>query len=81
MYARIAPVTERSGKKCWVHWRWQCSKFLRQSFIEWSEKSVPRSFWAGLYYNQQRAKGSSHQAAVKSLAFKWNAYCLVVGSH
>jgi len=71
MYAGIAPVTERSGKKCWVHWRWQCSKFLRQSFIEWSEKSVSRSFWAGLYYNQQRAKGSSHQAAVRSLAFKW----------
>jgi transposase len=71
MYAGIAPVTERSGKKCWIHWRWQCSKFLRQSFIEWSEKSVTRSFWAGLYYNQQREKGSTHQAAVRSLAFKW----------
>jgi transposase len=23
-YAGIAPVTERSGKKHWVHWRWQC---------------------------------------------------------
>ena len=22
-YSGIAPVTERSGKKCWVHWRWQ----------------------------------------------------------
>ncbi|MBA6342736.1 transposase [Colwellia sp. MB02u-10] len=20
--AEIAPVTERSGKKCWVQWRW-----------------------------------------------------------
>lgn len=69
--AGIAPVTERSGKKCWVHWRWQCSKFMRQSFIEWSEKSVKMSFWAGLYYEQQRAKGSSHNAAVRSLAFKW----------
>lgn len=80
MYAGIAPVTERSGKKCWIHWRWQCSKFLRQSFIEWSEKSVSRSFWAGLYYNLQRAKGSSHQAAVRSLAFKRIRH-LVVGSH
>lgn len=69
--AGIAPVTERSGKKCWVHWRWQCSKFMRQSFIEWSEKSVKMSFCAGLYYEQQRAKGSSHNAAVRSLAFKW----------
>jgi hypothetical protein len=37
-YSGVAPVTERSGKKSWVHWRWQCSKFLRQSFIEWSEQ-------------------------------------------
>ena len=26
-YAGIAPVTERSGKKSWVHWRWQCPTF------------------------------------------------------
>jgi transposase len=32
-YSGVAPVTERSSKKSWVHWRWQCSKFLRQSFI------------------------------------------------
>jgi hypothetical protein len=32
----IAPVTERSGKKCWVHWRWQCPTFLRQTFVEWA---------------------------------------------
>jgi transposase len=39
-YAGIASVTERSGQKSWVHWRWQCSTFLRQSFIEWAAKSV-----------------------------------------
>jgi hypothetical protein len=33
-YAGISPVAERSGQKSWVHWRWQCSKFVRQSFIE-----------------------------------------------
>jgi len=70
-YAGIAPVTERSGQKAWVHWRWRCAKFLRQSFIEWARKTVKTSYWAGLYYEQQRAKGSSHQAAVRSLAFKW----------
>ena len=70
-YSGVATVTERSGKKSWVHWWWQCSKFLRQSFIEWSEKSVSQSFWASLYYNQQRAKGKSHNAAVRALAFKW----------
>ena len=33
-YSGIAPVTERSGKKCWVHWRWSCPNFLRQTFTE-----------------------------------------------
>jgi transposase len=70
-YSGIAPVTERSGKKSWVHWRWQCPKFLRQTFVEWAGQTINKSFWAGAYYRQQRAKGSSHQAAVRALAFKW----------
>ncbi len=70
-YAGIAPVTERSGQKCWVHWRWQCPNFVRQTFVEWAEKTVYYSFWAGAYYRQQRGKGASHQMAVRALAFKW----------
>ncbi len=70
-YAGIAPVTERSGQKSWVHWRWQCSTFLRQTFIEWATHSRLKSYWANLYYLQQREKGSSHQAAIRALAFKW----------
>ena len=70
-YAGIAPVTERSGKKHWVHWRWQCSTFLRQTFVEWAAQTINKSFWAGAYYRQQRAKGCRHQAAIRALAFKW----------
>jgi transposase len=70
-YSGIAPVTERSGKKSWVHWRWACSSFVRQTFVEWAAKTVHRSFWAGAYYRQQRAKGATHQGAVRALAFKW----------
>lgn len=70
-YSGIAPVTERSGQKSWVHWRYQCSKFNRQSFIEWAAKSVHQSYWAGIYYQQQRGKGNTHQSSVRSLAFKW----------
>ena len=69
-YAGIAPVTERSGKKRWVHWRWQCPTFLRQTFVEWAGQTINKSFWAGAYYRQQREKGSSYQAAVRALAFK-----------
>ncbi len=70
-YAGIAPVTERSGQKSWIHWRWQCPTFLRQTFVEWAAQTINKSYWAGLYYYQQRAKGCSHQAAVRALAFKW----------
>jgi transposase len=70
-YAGIAPVTESSGKKHWVHWRLQCPTFLRQTFVEWAGATIPRSFWAAAYYRQQRDKGCSHQAAVRALAFKW----------
>jgi transposase len=71
MYSGIAPVTERSGNKTWVHWRWQCPNFLRQTLVEWAGQTINKSFWAGAYYRQQIDKGSSHQAAVRALAFKW----------
>ena len=70
-YAGIAPVTERSGTKTWVHWRWQCPTCLRQTFVEWAAESMRHSFWARAYSQQQRDKGTSHQAAVRALAFKW----------
>jgi Transposase IS116/IS110/IS902 family len=70
-YSGVAPVTERSGNKCWIHWRWQCPTFLRQTFVEWAAQTINKSFWAGAFYRQQRDKGSSHQAAVRALAFKW----------
>jgi len=70
-YTGIAPVTERSGNKCWVHWRLQCPKFLRQTFVEWAALSIPHCYWAKAYYEQQRGRGSTHQAALRALAFKW----------
>jgi transposase len=70
-YTGIAPVTERSGSKCWVHWRLHCPKFLRQTFVEWAAQSILHSYWARLFYEQQRAQGSAHQAALRALAFKW----------
>jgi transposase len=67
----VAPVTEKSGKACWVHWRWACSKFLRQSFHEFAGQSILKSVWARTYYQQQRQRGKSHHAALRALAFKW----------
>ncbi len=36
----IAPVTEGSGNSLWIHWRWACSKFVRQTFQEWAACSI-----------------------------------------
>jgi transposase len=70
-YTGIAPVMEKSGKKKWVHFRWACPKFLRQSFHEWAGHSIAQSVWARSYYQQQRSRGKGHHAAVRALAFKW----------
>lgn len=70
-YTGVAPVTERSGNKTWVHWRYACPRFLRQTFIEWAKGTIARSFWAKAFYEQHRAKGASHNAALRALAFKW----------
>jgi hypothetical protein len=70
-YAGIAPVIERSGKQFWTHWRWNCPKFIRQTFHEFAKNSIPYSIWAKAYYELQKKRGKGHNAAVRSLAFKW----------
>jgi transposase len=70
-FSGVAPVMERSGKSTWIRWRYFCPKFLRQSFHEYAGESINHSFWAKAYYMSQRARGKSHQAAVRALAFKW----------
>jgi transposase len=70
-YSGIAPVIESSGKQHWIHYRRCCPKFLRQTFHEWALHSLAGSRWAKSYYEQQRAKGQSHHATVRALAFKW----------
>jgi|SRR3954452_10515289 transposase len=70
-FSGIAPVIERSGRSVWVRWRYFCPKFIRQSFHEYAGESVRHSFWARAYYEQQRAKGKSHHAATRALAYKW----------
>ena len=70
-FAGIAPVKESSGKAAWIHWRWACPKFIRQTFHEWARCSIRTCDWAREFYDRQRAKGKGHHAAVRALAFKW----------
>ena len=70
-FTGIAPVKEASGRSEWIHMRWACPKFLRQTFHEWAGHSIAHSEWARAYYHQQLTKGNGHHAAVRSLAAKW----------
>jgi len=67
----ISPVLERSGKHEWVHRRFACSKFLRQTFHEFAGQSRRFCAWAQAYYEMRRSSGTGHHAAVRALAYKW----------
>jgi transposase len=70
-FSGVAPVTEKSGRSCWVHWRFACPKFLRQTFVEFANHSRNKSIWAAAYYQDLRKRGKHHQAALRALAYKW----------
>ena len=70
-FTGIAPVTVTSGKQKWVHWRWACSKFDRQTIHEWAGHSRKKCEWAREHYQQQRDRGNGHHAAIRSLGYKW----------
>ena len=70
-YSGIAPVTDRSGKHVWIHRRFACPKFLRQTFHEFAGQSIKYCSWARAYYDMKKGEGKGHHAAVRSLAYKW----------
>jgi transposase len=70
-YTGIAPVLETSGRQRWVHVRWACPKFVRQTFHEWALHSLKKCSWAKEHYNTQIHRGKSRHAAIRAVAFKW----------
>lgn len=70
-YCGVAPVKEKSGARLWVHWRWNASRFLRQTFVEWACQAARFCPWSKAYYDQQKKKGKNHWAIMRSLAFIW----------
>jgi transposase len=70
-YSGIAPVTERSGKAKWVHRRFACSKFVKQSFHEFAAQSILYCNWARGYYDRKKIQGKLHHTAIRSLAYRW----------
>jgi transposase len=70
-FSGIAPVTVGSGASKWVHARWRCPKFIRQTFHEFALSSIPHCQWAAVFYQQQLARGIQPHAAIRALAFRW----------
>jgi transposase len=70
-YSGVAPVTEKSGKsQHWVHLRWSCPKFIRQSWHEFANTSLRFSAWAAACYQELRTRMDHHEA-IRKLAYKW----------
>lgn len=70
-FSGVAPVMERSGNAEWTHWRFFRPKQISQAFVDFAFLSLRTSFWAEAFYASQRAKGKSHNVAIRALAFKW----------
>ena len=70
-FSGVAPVEVGSGKQYAVHWRWNCPRFLRQTFVEFAYCSINQCAWAKAYYDDQKSRGKKHHQAIRALAFKW----------
>ncbi len=70
-YTGTAPVTKQSGGKRYIHRRYLCPKYHRQSFHEYAKESILWSRWSAACYLDQRSRGKPHHTAVRALAYKW----------
>jgi hypothetical protein len=70
-YAGTAPITKASGKKKAVLSRHARNKHLADAAHQWAFSSMRGSPGAKAYDHQIRARGTSHQAALRQLANRW----------
>jgi len=70
-FSGIAPVTRKSGKKCHVHRRYACPKFLRQTFHEFADSARLYCPWTKARYRMLRDRGMKHHAALRKIARSW----------
>jgi transposase len=67
-YAGTAPITKASGKKKIVLARYARNRRLGDALQQWAFCSLRGSPGARAYYQQLRARGTGHQAALRQLA-------------
>ena len=69
--AGTRPVLYQSGKLQRVHMRRACDKHFRAAVHQLAFTSLSRCAWARPYYDQYRARGHGHHAALRALANVW----------
>jgi transposase len=71
-YAGKAPVTRRSGKSEFViSCRLAYNRHLGDAVQQWALCSLRSSPWARAFYDEKRAKGKGHHAALRALGNRW----------
>lgn len=71
--AGTCPVTDQSGKRRIVRFRWACDREFRHIAQQWARASLKESVWANAYWQQVRQRCSSDSHAYRCLANRWLA--------
>jgi transposase len=70
-YVGTAPVSFQSGQVRQAYVRFMCNKSFRHAVHLWADVSRKFCSWAQVYYQQLRAKGKGHAAALRCLGQRW----------
>lgn len=71
--AGTCPVTESSGKRKTIKFRWGCDREFRQIVQQWARHSLSESVWANAYWQQTRPHCDSDNHAYRCLGNRWLA--------
>lgn len=71
--AGTCPVTQKSGKRKWVHFRRACDREFRHVAQQWAISSLNESAWANTYWQAVRPRCQSDSHAYRCLANRWLA--------
>jgi len=71
--AGTCPVTERSGKKKFIHFRYACDKEFRRIAQHFALASLSQATWASAYWQAVRPRCASDSHALRCLANRWLA--------
>jgi transposase len=71
--AGTCPVTEKSGRRRKVLFRYGCDKEFRRIAQQFARASVRESGWAAAYWHESRPRADSNSHAYRKLANRWLA--------